>query len=271
MTGPPSVDRAVATAGVNGGRLALRGWGWRDHARADWTSAGLALRSEVLLEFPQPRPGELAWHGEGPARLGVLGVGARELFAFSFGHEGYRPPPGHRRVLAAIFEGRFRFTRVEVAEPGPGRGARPTGELLGTWVAPDGLGDARERLTRALRSAGVAADVRWRVAVAANEALTNAAKFSGGGRLMVQLVSGGLEVSVADRGPGVDLGRLASVLLAPREPASLGRQQGYWLMLTHSDLCLVTSGPWGTMVRLRYASSGTRPGGEPPTGPEKGG
>ncbi len=271
MTEPPSAGKAAATARVDGGRLALRGWGWRDHARADWTSAGLVLRSEVLLRVPQPRPGEFAWHREGRTRLGLLGVGARELFAFGFGHGGYRPPPGQRRVLAAILAGRFRFTRVGVAEPELGRGECQTGELLHTWVGPDQLGEARERLTRALRSAGAAADVRWRVAVAANEALTNAAKFSGGGYLTARLGPGGLEVSVGDRGRGVELGRLASVLLAPREARGIGRQQGYWLMLTHSDFCLVTSGPWGTTVRLRYGSIQTLPGGEPPTGPGKGG
>lgn len=227
--------------------------GWREAGRTTWwplvqteCKEGKALMPGDLPSVPAGRTMELR---QGPAVLRVSGVGADHALATLLGKRGYHLPMGHRAVLAALWEGRLRFVPAKVLPP-----IETVGEtLLKRCIASSADVVATRRDLQACITASASVprgDLR--VCVAATEAMVNALRYAGRGWFELTRTEHGLQVRVEDRGPGIAFSQLAKCLLMPRDVATVGRGQGFWLMLAYASACWLWSGAGGTRVILRF-------------------
>jgi serine/threonine-protein kinase RsbW len=114
----------------------------------------------------------------------------------------------------------------------------------------DDLARIRASVSAAAVRAGLGADVDGLV-LAVNELVTNAIRYAGGrGRLRIEYTSAGLDVEVADDGPGL---AAAGPDAAPALTAEGGR--GLWLVRQICADIRIATGPAGTTVRLRMRRS----------------
>ncbi|MFC4119826.1 ATP-binding protein [Nonomuraea zeae] len=113
----------------------------------------------------------------------------------------------------------------------------------------DCLASTRHMILRVAREQGLAGDRLGDFVVAAYECVVNAVEHGGGrGRLTLSRDGGDLVCAVEDTGPGIPLPVLRRKDLPPA--GSLGGR-GIWLMRRLADDALFTTGPCGTVVRLR--------------------
>ncbi|WP_413084585.1 ATP-binding protein [Thermaerobacter composti] len=121
-----------------------------------------------------------------------------------------------------------------------------------TFRKPSGVSTARRRMRNILEQDGCDPALIQRVILAASEAMNNAVRYAGRGRLCLFTTSRRLRVVVTDNGPGIAFEKLARTLLEPRDQKTIGRGHGYWLMVSLSSQCRVFSGSWGTRVELVF-------------------
>lgn len=237
------------------GLAPLTAYGWREGDAVVWQP--LVERQDPCCaelagrDVPRLAPGRRRrWQGRA-LRYCAVGVGPDLAVALAFGPRGYLPPPGQRAAIAALWEGRL---RVLPGGPPPPRPGAPF--LDRALVSAADVVDARQALHARLAASS---DPEWalRVAVAATEAMINALRHAGEGRIAAWWERGDVHVEVADAGPGLPFPRLVAAVLRPRDPAGAGMGYGYWLMLTYARACEVVGGG-GTRVRLRFTLRGRR-------------
>lgn len=225
--------------------------GWSESGNTTWLALAAqepALRALLHRDLPRVLPGHRVERRLGRAVLQVVGVGPAHALALAVAHRGYLPPLAQRAALAAIWEHRFRFI-PGYPPPPPGRAEPVLSALL---RAPADVLAARRRLQDYAEAAGLASPGDIRLCVAATEAMVNALRHAGGGKVTARDDGSRLRVEVEDRGPGIAFGRLARVLLAPRDAASPRRGYGFWLMLAYARECEVFTGARGTRVVLYF-------------------
>ncbi|SEH02444.1 Anti-sigma regulatory factor (Ser/Thr protein kinase) [Nonomuraea solani] len=121
--------------------------------------------------------------------------------------------------------------------------------LLTTDLDEDRLASARRLILRAAREQGLESDRLGDFVMAAYEGIVNAVEH-GGGRARLTLWRSGDELTCAveDAGPGIPASLLRRTDFPPS--GSLGGR-GIWLMRRLTDEAVFTTGPGGTVVRLR--------------------
>lgn len=232
--------------------LPIAACGWSEFGEARWLLVPVserrvrALLADVLPPLP---PGGRLQRRLGAAVLHAVAVGPAHNLALVVARRGYLPPLAQRAAIAAAWQRRLRFA---VAAWLPHAGG-PDLVFAAALRTPSDVLAARQWLRRHALAAGFAAPGDIGLCVAATEAMVNALRHAGGGRLQVRAAPDRLSVEVEDRGPGLPFARLAEALLAPRDPASPCRGRGFWLMLTYAQHCEVVTGPRGTRVRLEFA------------------
>jgi serine/threonine-protein kinase RsbW len=128
--------------------------------------------------------------------------------------------------------------------------------VIDRQLALDTLATLRALVGDAARAVGIDAERVAHFAVAVDEAMTNATRYAGGGRVSIFLVAGeSVTVDVADDGPGIPPGTPAEL---PPPEAITGR--GLWLMRTLCDSLDLDTGSAGTTARLTMLVSPPQPG-----------
>lgn len=247
---------------------------WSDGERVGW------------LSFTEQRPpaggedqgagtgqGGALRPGAGSRDVRVIVLGSRHRLGIVYGAPGQKLTAAQQALLAALERGRLTLEPLtgdagshDPPEDQGGCRDRPDVDpprFSATFRRPSGVGTARRRLQRVLAEDGFPLSLIRRVVLAAAEAMINAVRYAGGGRIEVYALPRRVVAIVTDKGPGIAFEKLAWTLLEPRDRDTMGRGHGYWLMVALSSQCRVFSGPGGTRVELLFEveERGNRHGG----------
>lgn len=240
---------------------------WSDDERVIWLSFAEQWPEEGdepqgEETGPAPPPRGRVHPGQGAGTMRLLVVGRRHRLGIVYGISGQQLTATQQALLSPLGNGRLPIEPLDVdpdhsnvmhregSRHGTGEVPRP--RFLASFRKPSGVKTARRRLHRALDEDGYPAELIQRVVVAAAEAMINAVRYAGGGRMRLYSRPRQLVVVVTDQGEGIPFDKLALTLLKRRDRTTVGRGHGYWLMVTLSSQCRVFSGPTGTRVELFF-------------------
>ncbi|MCE5198323.1 MAG: PAS domain S-box protein [Armatimonadota bacterium] len=115
---------------------------------------------------------------------------------------------------------------------------------------PDDVGYTRRQAQQFCEEHGLVGDRLHTFMVGVGEAITNAVKHAGSGRVYAGTIDGSVWVGVADRGKGIESLILPKATLLRGFSTKPSMGLGYSIMLEVSDQVLLKTGPHGTTVIL---------------------
>jgi CheY-like chemotaxis protein len=161
-------------------------------------------------------------------------------------------------VLLAVTDGRLHLcdSAADLPDPLPDSGG---GRVP---LSPSTLREVRRRVREAGAAAGLPVEAAQDLMTAASEAAMNAAVHGGGGgaRVGADTAAGVVQVTVADRGPGIGVDQLhRAVLERGFTTGGSGFGHGYFLILRSADRVYLLTGPGGTTVVLEQGRERAEP------------
>jgi anti-sigma regulatory factor (Ser/Thr protein kinase)/CheY-like chemotaxis protein len=115
---------------------------------------------------------------------------------------------------------------------------------------PHEVGPVLREVSAACSGLGLGEDRMWEFEIAVGEAVTNALKHAGGGRVYVGSAGDEIWAGVSDGGPGIDSVVLPCAVLRRGFSTKPSMGLGYSIMLDATDRMLLKTGPDGTTVVL---------------------
>lgn len=159
----------------------------------------------------------------------------------------------YRETILAVTGGKFELCELEESDciiENPG--------FIAEVNEPDEVAKARREAIQYCRDQGLSEDLAEDFEIAIGEALANAMKHTGSGRIKAGRKGIDVWVAVIDHGTGIDTFALPKVAVMPGYSTKASMGLGYTLMLEVSDRVSLATGPTGTIVvlekRLKPAS-----------------
>ncbi len=151
----------------------------------------------------------------------------------------------YRRTILAATEGKLLVCERQEIEQIAGPAAR-------SWDfrGRDEAAAALDEVTELIREAGMEEQRFYEYLGCITEALANAFKHAGGGRLSLHATDDGLICVVSDSGPGIGTMALPDVALTKHYSTSGTLGMGYKLMIHFADRVYLATGPEGTTVAV---------------------
>lgn len=151
----------------------------------------------------------------------------------------------YRETILSVTDG-----KLEIADRERQASYLQSAELLVEVPGSSDVEPARHKLREYLATKGMAGDELDLFITAAGEAMTNAVRHAGGGRLLAGSSAREVWAAVSDAGPGIETLALPRVALLRGFSTGVSLGLGYTLMLDICDHILLSTGPDGTTVVL---------------------
>jgi PAS domain S-box-containing protein len=151
----------------------------------------------------------------------------------------------YRRTIMAATDGKLILTERSEIE-------RLSGKLLASWEVrdPQEIRVIRHEIEKLVQEAGLAEPRVGELLIAVGEAITNAVKHAGGGRVSLHKTDDALMVVVADRGPGIPALALPELALRRGYSTAGTLGMGYKIMIQLTDRVYLSTDENGTMVGI---------------------
>lgn len=151
----------------------------------------------------------------------------------------------YRRTILAATGG-----KLVIAEPDEIE--RIAGPPIRAWdiAKPDDLGQIRSEIRRLAAEQGMADSNIQALVGCAGEAMTNAHKHAGCGRVSLHKLPDSLMVAVSDTGPGIEALLLPDLALTRGYSTAASLGMGYKVMIELADRLYLATGPDGTTVAI---------------------
>jgi len=151
----------------------------------------------------------------------------------------------YRRTILAATGG-----KLVIAEPDEIE--QIAGPPLQSWDISelDDLRKVRSEIQRLAAEHGMAEANVFAFVACAGEAMANAYKHAGGGRVSLHKLSDSLVAVVSDAGPGIDALSLPDVALTKGYSTAASLGMGYKVMIEFADRLYLATGPEGTTVAI---------------------
>ena len=151
----------------------------------------------------------------------------------------------YKETILAVTGGKF-----ELCEPEESSCIIQNPEFAMEVKKLDDVAKARREVIRYCREQGLSEDLAEDFEIAVGEALANAIKHTGSGRIKAGKRGVDVWVAIIDHGTGIDTFALPKVAIMPGYSTKASMGLGYTLMLEVSDRVSLTTGPSGTIVIL---------------------
>lgn len=154
----------------------------------------------------------------------------------------------YRRTILAATDGKLVIAEPEEIE-------RIAGPPVRSWeiACLESTAVAREGIREAARESGMAESRAHSFVACAVEAMANAHKHAGRGRVGLHRTPEGLMLVVSDKGPGIEALALPDVALTRGYTTATSLGMGYKLMIGFADRVYLATGPDGTVLAIEMA------------------